>query len=378
MQNQDKVEMEALANGGVMPPPAVAPMAPAQPSVDDEANVTTTTAAAAATGAISNSTNQTVTNLTNAISDSNMQNMQNMEAKLVDATAGASIRINNEDEIAEIIQEYNESDMRVLYTNMEGDSLDILTKCESDEKDDSFNQYNRKHFCNFTIGNVEKIENIIDFKKHRLNRPNKRDEISKGLWFAVSGDTHTNALRKVFFSGKIDGISNIKETNNAFQVKMSINLTWLPTKYEYLSYLKAYDNDTLYNWQPRFIPVLDFTNCLEAQSSIEYRIYSNEGRFRLVRLRDFGYKSSEKIDETEFDPKYSYFLRCKLECNLICFEELELNNFPIDCQPLNIVIDTKVAKSGKSGSDNFVLMPELRRKSFFKLGMTLCLCRNCL
>lgn len=80
-------------------------------------------------------------------------------------------------------------------------------------------------------------------------------------------------------------------------------------------------------WYPPFRPRYEFLNIVEAHMFEEVD-YGIEGPYRVQRIKDFA------KDLVGFDAEHAFMCRMRLEVDATFCEELELENFPVDCQVL--------------------------------------------
>lgn len=114
-------------------------------------------------------------------------------------------------------------------------------------------------------------------------------------------------------------------------MKFHIYFNWLPTYEEYIDYLDNEEAHTLDDWHPDWLPHLEFVNLVE-QHKLEWETYPLDGKFRLKKLKPFGYMNKKNMfanTDCAFNGNDALFLRCKLECDLTLAEEFELENFPL-------------------------------------------------
>lgn len=78
-------------------------------------------------------------------------------------------------------------------------------------------------------------------------------------------------------------------------------------------------------WVPPFRPRYEFLNIVEAHQMEEVD-YGAQGQFRVQRIKDF----EEEL--VGFNSEKAWMCRMKLEVDATFCEELELENFPVDCQ----------------------------------------------
>ena len=159
-------------------------------------------------------------------------------------------------------------------------------------------------------------------------------------------------VRKVFVAFKVKRVSDISNLEEHFKLKFHIYFNWLPTVEEYKDFCKAKDEDKLLKWTPNWYPHLEYLNQIEQQRQ-EWEKYPEVGCFRMLRLKGFFNNCCD--DDMVYDPiakdehgdplelgrwrdDRAYFIRAKLEIELLLSEELELQSFPFDCQDLSVVM----------------------------------------
>eukprot|EP01084_Bolivina_argentea_P086998 157192_1 len=187
-------------------------------------------------------------------------------------------------------------------------------------------------------------------------------------------------IRKIFVSFKIVRVSNIDSLNEQYRIKFHMYFNWLPTYAEYISYCQIKDdpNATLSQWEPSWYPQLEFLNEIESADGFpRWNDYPGEGKFRMQKLKGFfsqlsddpyiyhpddrNIPISERNPIDRFDYNHAYFIRAKLQCDMILFESIELQHFPFDCQDLSLIIQER------SHIPHVAFIPEMRKDTFADL-----------
>ncbi len=123
-------------------------------------------------------------------------------------------------------------------------------------------------------------------------------------------------------------------------------LDWLISWKDYKSFLKAADESKLKKWEPKFKPRIEFVNAVETHSENVVE-YGHKGCYRVLHYKDWLEDTCPQVD-------CAYFQRMRLECDLTLSEQMELVNFPMDCQDFSLVIQEA------SGTKKVKLLPEPR------------------
>jgi len=159
------------------------------------------------------------------------------------------------------------------------------------------------------------------------------------------------APRRIYVALKVKRISDIDNVNETYRCRFHIYFDWLLSQHDYEHYKeyhkKAIAQTKKLEWIPPFRPRYDFLNIVEAHTMEEVD-YGTEGQYRVQQIKDFEQKF------VGFDPKRSWMCRMKLEVDATFCEELELQNFPVDCQDFSIVMRESW------GSRRAIFVPELR------------------
>jgi len=179
-------------------------------------------------------------------------------------------------------------------------------------------------------------------------------------------------VRKVFVAFKVKRVSDISNLEEHFKIKFHLYFNWLPTYEEYQDYLRAIEDDRVSDWKPKWHPHLEYLNQIEKIKE-KWEFYPEEGTFRMKKLHDFMTKCCD--DPMVYDPiafeedgqrislgtwsdDRAYFIRGKLEIELMLSEELELQSFPFDCQDLSVVMREETRDV------RIVFVPEMRKLAF--------------
>lgn len=120
-------------------------------------------------------------------------------------------------------------------------------------------------------------------------------------------------------------------------MRFHIYLNWLMTEEDARSYYEAKSNGVSTLWKPSWHPQLEFENA-SIEVTKHFEMYPQDGRFRRVKMKDFGKNRKEKIDEHLFDCEHAAFIRAKLECEMTFIQPMRLKNFPFDVCKIYIII----------------------------------------
>jgi len=249
--------------------------------------------------------------------------------------------LSNTGEERKLLFALNEWPKSTMHSEMFGGSLGNLIRNRSDQSDKAGEQKS------------DKPDKESKDKKKEKKRP--------------------KPIRKVFVAFKVKRVSDISNLEQHFKINFHIYFNWVPTFEDYKSYreAKAKGGDALYNWEPKWYPHLEYLNQIEADCHWEH--YPQEGRFRMRQLKGFFDKVCD--DPMVYDPvaksddgsplpigKWNadrcYFIRAKLNIELLLSEELELQSFPFDCQDLSVVMREE------SKNVRIVFLPEMRKLTF--------------
>eukprot|EP01084_Bolivina_argentea_P111308 198650_1 len=162
-------------------------------------------------------------------------------------------------------------------------------------------------------------------------------------------------LRKLFIAFRIKRISSLD--TETFRMRFHIYFTWIATESEYKSWYQAKIDDALTDWKPEWIPNIEIMNLIEEHMR-EWEWYPEEGPFRMQSWKDLGQQKGEQIEDGAFDCTKCKFIRAKLELDLTLAEEMELQSYPFDYQPLKCIIREKTRHV------NLTFLPELRKPNF--------------
>jgi len=161
------------------------------------------------------------------------------------------------------------------------------------------------------------------------------------------------APRRIFVALKVKRISDIDNVAETYRCRFHIYFDWLLTEHDYKSYCEYHTRTAKVNkkmeWIPPFRPRYEFLNIVQAYQMDEVD-YGTEGQYRVQRLKDFETKL------VGFDSTKAWMCRMKLEVDATFCEELELENFPVDCQDFSIVMRESW------GSKRAIFVPEMRTR----------------
>jgi len=160
------------------------------------------------------------------------------------------------------------------------------------------------------------------------------------------------APRRIYVALKVKRISDIDNVNETYRCRFHIYFDWLLSEMDYKSYCEYTSHNTDRNkkveWVPPFRPRYEFLNLVEPHTMEEVD-YGADGQYRVQRIKDFD------SDLVGFDATKSWMCRLRVEVDATFCEELELENFPVDCQDFSIVLRESW------GSKKAIFVPELRR-----------------
>eukprot|EP01084_Bolivina_argentea_P145746 255388_1 len=159
------------------------------------------------------------------------------------------------------------------------------------------------------------------------------------------------APRRIYVAFKIKRISDVDNVRETYRCRFHMYFDWLLTKEGYLNYVeyKKGRGGKKMEWYPPFRPRYDFLNIVEAHL-FEEADYGIEGPYRVQKINDFA------SDLVGFNPKQAWMCRVRLEVDATFCEELELENFPVDCQDFSVVM-----REGW-GTKRALFVPEVRTK----------------
>ena len=102
----------------------------------------------------------------------------------------------------------------------------------------------------------------------------------------------------------------IDTVRERFRCQFWISFSWLPTFYEWLDYKDHQLNNNLSEWRPSWIPIVTFPELIH-QWKLHFAEKPSTGKFCIGLLHG-------KEEDIGYDPKFCKFIRCKLECDLVC------------------------------------------------------------
>ena len=101
-----------------------------------------------------------------------------------------------------------------------------------------------------------------------------------------------------------------------FRCQFRCTFSWLPTIHEWKDFESHKQRKNLAQWRPHWIPTVAFPE-LVTPWKLHFAEKPTVGKFWISALR-----SGFPEDDIGYDKDLTKFIRCKLECDLVCFEFL--------------------------------------------------------
>lgn len=126
--------------------------------------------------------------------------------------------------------------------------------------------------------------------------------------------TADDSKRRVLVHLNFNRITEIDTVNERFRCQFWISFSWLPTFAEWTEYKEAKSKGTLPEWRPHWVPVIVFPELVES-TKFQFAERPNVGSFQVSRIKGIP-------DEIGYDPTLCRFIRCRLECDIVCDDVL--------------------------------------------------------